>query len=180
MSIYKVYNRGNINKLDKIDKMLYFPDGSKIVHYNRFIDRKLFKLLNKITSIFELNKIDYFDTLSLDMRDYDKLMKYSIRCSREIIYNIIRKNYNFVSIDRLIYIGISSYMLSLKLLFGYDFTNYFTTRLILKDIFKIKYNFTNYYIIKDIYKIMESNILMKEGHNIAKKVRIRIGDIRNI
>ena len=66
---------------------------------------KLFKLLNNLILILKSNKYIYFDTYELDMKDYDRLMKYCIRCSREIIYNIIRKNYNFVSIDRLIYIS---------------------------------------------------------------------------
>lgn len=207
MSIFKKYNIKTLENLSTSQRKLYFP-YNKPIQFNKILQKIVIERLNfyinhinNIKKKYDSGNFDYMfymlDWECIDKDKYHVIIEYCKRCSLEMIYNIIRKNYNYCSIARLDCIILTSFLLSIKILFGHDGVsdNLFTKfKFFLNDIvYKFMINNTSiinkkpdilfkdeYFLSNnkcDLYKQMEIEILINENFNICRKVRLRIGDI---
>ena len=201
MSIFKKHEIGMLKNLSDFQRELYFP-YDKPIQFNKILQKVVFERLdyyiNHINIIRqkydeeETYKFCMLDWACVDKDDYYVMIQHCKRCSLEMIYNIIRKNYNYCSIARLDCIILTSFLLSIKILFGYDGVSYNlfdTYKPLLNGVsFKRMINTKPHICFKDeyylyngmriyLYKKMEIEILINENFNICRKVRLRIGDI---
>lgn len=201
MSIFKKHEIGMLKNLSDFQRELYFP-YDKPIQFNKILQTVVLERLdyyinhiNYIRQKYDKEKTYNFymlDWACVDKDDYYVMIQHCKRCSLEMIYNIIRKNYNYCSIARLDCIILTSFLLSIKILFGYDSVSYnlFNTykrllngvsyksmintkpNICFKDDYYLSYEKCNY-----LYRKMEIEILINENFNICRKVRLRIGDI---
>ena len=209
MSIFKKYNIKILKNLSDSQRELYFP-YNKPLQFNKVLQNIVLKRLDYYIQVVNRNREAYdkgeinckytyssliLDWTNIDKNDYYILIQYCKRCSIELIYNTIRKNYNYCSIARLDYIILTSLILSMKILFGFDgmvFLNYLFTKfyyyingssfeIIIKKESSLYFNYCNHKlgssILRDIYIKMEMDIFKNENYNVCRKVRLRIGDI---
>ena len=172
MSIYKRYDIQSIYKLNKDKYNLYFPRGAEIIKFSKKINIELNNYINKIINMIIIKDIAFVDYNVIDKKDLMIFINYSKRCSREILYNLIRTNYNYISKARIKYMILVSFILSIKYFFGYDFMYH---NEIYTELLK-KLNIQNKMFYKNICCKIEIDILKNENFSIAKKVRNRIND----
>ncbi len=115
-SIYKSYK--NVPKADNI----FIYEDVKLFTYNEYMDNILFNWLDEIHYIFFEKHIGK----SLDIDSVTEIMLYSsiIRCTREILYNQIRTQYNWIQKDRLQGMLLAAYFLACKIILEIDFIHY--------------------------------------------------------
>jgi hypothetical protein len=209
MSIFKKYDSVKLLNLSSERYKLYFP-YNKPLQFNKILQKIVLKRLDYYIQYINRNRENYdkgelnckycyscltLNWMNIDKNDYYMMIQYCKRCSIELIYNTIRKNYNYCSIARLDYIISTSLILSMKMLFGVDgigFFNYlFTTfhpyingssfKILIKKESSFYFNYYNHNrgssISRGVYIKMEMDILNNENYNICRKVRLRIGDI---
>ena len=172
MSIFKRYSRDVIKQNNDIfNDGLYFPTKSNIVTYTKKLDKILFDWIQEVIER-SLKKNTYFINNGYSEDELKKINEWVIRCTKEMIYNVIRSHYNFVHPKVLRAIGLTCLGLSYKILFGYDSCY--------NDVIDVsnQYQKGGEESKKRLQKL-ELNVFKKEGYNVAKKTRRRIGDIHD-
>ena len=157
-SIFKQKKTKNI-----VDNLFFGSDQKNVRQYTRNIDSVLFTWLDEINQIIEFNSVEK------DSEEYELLKKCIMRCTREILYDIIRFFDNSVDISKLQAIGAVCYVLAYKYMGHYDyekFRGYKWLSYITHDAYDMKY------LISMEIEILKMNdwVLCKKVYNRLKKM----------
>jgi len=175
-NVFKVFERSVAEKEGVFDDKLYFPkDDEDVVSYNKYDNKLIFRWLVGYTdSVFE-NFLDKNTFLGLSQNeqniDIKKLKVYVINCSREMFYDKIRSNYNFVTMRLLTTMIKACLLVSVKLILQRDLI--VDERVILTHLSEL--NSDSF----ERSKNMEMDLLITTNYHGCHEVRRRLNDARN-
>jgi hypothetical protein len=140
------------------------------VTYSKKLDKILFDWIQEVIEE-SLEQNTYFIKNGYSQDELEKINEWIMRCTKEMTYNVIRSHYNFVHPKNVLKpLALACLGLSYKILFGYD------------SCYDDVIDMSNQYQkgdeeSKKRLQKLELDVFKKEGYNIAKKTRKRIGDI---
>lgn len=199
-NVFKVFERSVAEKEGVFDDKLYFPkDDKDVVSYNKIDDKTVFGWLNGYTeAVFEsyLNKRAFLGLSITGYNEYIKKLKvYVINCSRELFYDKIRSNYNFVTMRLLKMMIKACLIVSVKLIWQMDLISYEHTLIEFLSEFNVEgvkkkdgecyweryslYSEKETVENKNIIKKMMMDLLITTNYHGCHEVRRRLNDAKN-
>jgi len=168
-SIFKQYKKNEKDTIftDKSNKW-YFPRlGKKAVTYTKSMDNILVPWMNEVVDMEDF-VANFMDTTGLDGDEIIFLLNAIKRCAKEILYDKIRSNKNFINKSRLQCMGITAVIVAMKVILEYDWS--FTEN----DLKFAKY-ITDRSCSRQVVKAMEMDMLKTTNWRSCYEVQKRLG-----